>query len=519
MFATLFCVLAMHSVCLLAQETMKEVMVTSFEAPYEIILLTSPDGDTFEYFVSDETVFLNKKKKPATKEAFVKGLTTDITYTLVEKKRYIQTLKIRSNKHIGKENISGVYEFIEDDVLFVDGRKVILNPDAVIKCAAKKHCGCTKGTVYTDVSEISNGDELKIVGKVGDDAILYAEEITACPNEYTQVDEKLRAAIDNEYDPTNLSRILEVPNGIFSPASGLYQGNIKVGQLEYKLLDDIRLQGYVNMVGKSLIPDYAKAPEFQSEHHIDFRFYVIDNPIPNAFAFPTGMVFIHTGLLQLMENEAQLATVLGHEIAHVTHEHSSKRYKKFAFMDNNAGKTVTRGLKNIADRVATQKLGIKDQQSAGAQAVRGTTTAIFKQFTPGNLSNLFSKDKESQADRVGLFYMRQAGYDVREAAQFWQIMVQQTGDQSFQANLVNNFSSFFEQNKDNLNPDMLNYAVEIGTERIATSYLETIYTSHPLTTNRLRDINQLLLTTYDKEDFSKALIGQTEYEDFVGGIK
>ncbi len=56
-----------------------------------------------------------------------------------------------------------------------------------------------------------------------------------------------------------------------------------------------------------------------------FRFYVLEDDTPNAVALVDGSVFIHTGMLKLLENEAQVAIVLGHEIAHVTNEHVRRR--------------------------------------------------------------------------------------------------------------------------------------------------------------------------------------------------
>lgn len=85
----------------------------------------------------------------------------------------------------------------------------------------------------------------------------------------------------------------------------------------YKLVDDDALLKYVNMVGKS-ISLFSGRPELK------FYFSVLDSDEINAFATPGGYIFITKGALMKMDNEAQLAGVLGHEIAHVTQRHVVK---------------------------------------------------------------------------------------------------------------------------------------------------------------------------------------------------
>ena len=71
------------------------------------------------------------------------------------------------------------------------------------------------------------------------------------------------------------------------------------------------LQRYIATVGQAVV-EVSERPD------IDYYFAVLDSSAPNAFATPGGYVFVSVGLLRLLENEAQLAGVLGHEIAHIT---------------------------------------------------------------------------------------------------------------------------------------------------------------------------------------------------------
>ncbi|GJL78624.1 MAG: peptidase M48 [Nitrospinaceae bacterium] len=92
------------------------------------------------------------------------------------------------------------------------------------------------------------------------------------------------------------------------------------------LYDNPELQRYITLVGQSLA-DVSDRPE------LDYHFAVVNSEHPNAFATPGGYVFVSVGLLRTLENEAQLAGVLGHEIAHITHRHALEtleRNKKVA---------------------------------------------------------------------------------------------------------------------------------------------------------------------------------------------
>lgn len=101
------------------------------------------------------------------------------------------------------------------------------------------------------------------------------------------------------------------------------QQEIKVGASEHQkivqqfgLVDDRRLQAYVSEVGKKLAAN-TERPE------VEYKFYVIDSPIVNAFALPGGYVYISRGLMALANSEAELAGVVGHEIGHITARHSA----------------------------------------------------------------------------------------------------------------------------------------------------------------------------------------------------
>lgn len=153
------------------------------------------------------------------------------------------------------------------------------------------------------------------------------------------------------------------------------------------ILEDQELAAYLNQVAMKVLPEEAKKK-------IDFQVYVINNPYSNAFALPNGKVYIHTGILARLDNEAQLATVLGHEMAHVTQRHMVREQ---------------RSLRNKAAGLASF------QATFGSLPLVGElSTALGALGTMAAVSG-YSRDLETEADNVGFNWMVAAGYDPRES--------------------------------------------------------------------------------------------------------
>jgi predicted Zn-dependent protease len=122
----------------------------------------------------------------------------------------------------------------------------------------------------------------------------------------------------------------------------------------------------------------------------------------NAFALPGGKMAVYSGILPVCASEAGLAVVMGHEIAHVVARHGTQRVTESLVLD--IGKT---GLIAMLDA----------QNYSGIFDAAGTLLVELP----------FSRGDESEADHIGLVYMARAGYDPREAIQFWQRMDAQAG--------------------------------------------------------------------------------------------
>ncbi len=137
-----------------------------------------------------------------------------------------------------------------------------------------------------------------------------------------------------------------------------------------------------------------------------WEFVVFDNDQVNAFAMPGEKVGVYTGILKLMENDSQLATVLGHEVGHVAAKHGQERYSQAAAT-------------NVALQTASVALDAGDMTLGPQIAGLLGAGATFGIILP------YARKHEYEADRVGLRYMNSAGYDPNQAVRFWQIMMNQ----------------------------------------------------------------------------------------------
>jgi predicted Zn-dependent protease len=165
-------------------------------------------------------------------------------------------------------------------------------------------------------------------------------------------------------------------------------------------LTDRAVTSYIRSLGRRLAAQ-ADGPEYP------YSFSVANYRDINAFALPGGPVWVNRGAIQAAKNEAQLAGVIGHEIAHVANRHAAGQLTKAM------GAQLGLGLLGAV---------LGNDRSVGAQAVRvGSSLAA-------NVTMMkFSRDDEREADEKGMLYMSRAGYDVRGMAQFMAILRDQQG--------------------------------------------------------------------------------------------
>ena len=175
------------------------------------------------------------------------------------------------------------------------------------------------------------------------------------------------------------------------------QEEIAIGQQASKdvqqsigLLPNPRVQEYVARVGKALAAK-SERPD------LPWSFQVLDDPTVNAFALPGGPIFITRGIFTHMSSEAELAAVLGHEIGHVTARHS-------------------------ADQITRTQLA---QLGLGLGSVLSPNLAKYGELASAGLGLMllkYGRNAETQSDELGLRYMLDAGYDVREMEDLFRML-------------------------------------------------------------------------------------------------
>jgi hypothetical protein len=135
------------------------------------------------------------------------------------------------------------------------------------------------------------------------------------------------------------------------------------------------VQAYIADVGRRLLPAYQRDLPDEDPAKIPFKFYVVRDADFGASALPNGVVIVHSRVFEVLQNEAQLASIMAHEIAHVTQKHGWKLWN----------------------------------------------------MVPGSRLFGYNRSYENQADRLGLLYMINAGYDPREATRTWGVIAKKQG--------------------------------------------------------------------------------------------
>lgn len=161
-------------------------------------------------------------------------------------------------------------------------------------------------------------------------------------------------------------------------------------------LDDPELEDYLGRLGRRLVAASAE-PDRQ------FTFFLVNDDSLNAFAFPGGYIGVHTGLVQAAESESELASVLGHEIAHVTQRHIAQLF----------GKQSQAGMVMLASVLVAILAARSNSQVSEAALAAGQAGALQAQLG-------YTRGFEREADRIGLQTLEGAGFDVRGMPAFFE---------------------------------------------------------------------------------------------------
>jgi predicted Zn-dependent protease len=230
----------------------------------------------------------------------------------------------------------------------------------------------------------------------------------------------------NAYDLPDLG---DVAASELSPATERRIGEQIISQIRWRdaaYLDDPEIEDYINRIGHKLAA-------VSSNPGLDFDFFVVNDPTLNAFALPGGFIGVHTGLLLAAQTESEFASVLGHEIAHVTQRHIAQI----------VGKQSQSAMLMLASLLVAVLAARSNSDVSQAAIAAGQAGAIQSQLG-------YTRAFEREADRAGLETLENAGFDVRGMPGFFERLQRAT--------------RMYENN--------------------APAYLRT----HPLTTERIADM-------------------------------
>lgn len=191
------------------------------------------------------------------------------------------------------------------------------------------------------------------------------------------------------------------------------------------LYDDPLLEEYLQKIVNRL-----NTPGMVANTEIAYRVRVLEDPTLNAFAYPHGSLYVHTGLLARMENEDQLATVLGHEMTHVENRHML-RYQRSAQNRSLAiGVAAIAAAVVVAGEVGAQEERGNYRTARQVEVLAGLLLGLGLQLTLIATVNGYGRSLEREADEGGMQKMVAAGYEPREAKKVYELLLDDHGDSS-----------------------------------------------------------------------------------------
>jgi beta-barrel assembly-enhancing protease len=206
-------------------------------------------------------------------------------------------------------------------------------------------------------------------------------------------------------DVANLPDLGDESGTLFSPSQERKLGAdfMRAARRQLNIVDDPELNAYLQSIGHRLLP--KNGPTAYQELH----FFIIKDPSINAFAVPGGYIGVHTGLILATENEAEVASVLAHETAHLTQRHLLR-------MNAQSKRTSVPAMAALLAAILLAGSG----RQGGEAAIAMTTAALAQKEIN------FTREFEQEADRIGMGLLTQAGYDARGMPAFFERMQSQT---------------------------------------------------------------------------------------------
>ena len=177
-----------------------------------------------------------------------------------------------------------------------------------------------------------------------------------------------------------------------------------------ELVEDPQITEYINEIGHRL----AAQANVDGDH--DFSFFVVDNPVINAFALPGGFIGVHTGLLEATRTEDELAGVLAHEVAHVTQRHIARSIHA----------SQRQSILSTAIMLGAILAGAA---GGGGDAMQGAIAVAQGSAAQQQIN--FTRSNEYEADRVGISALAAAGFDPQGMGSFFEVISRGTSPSEF----------------------------------------------------------------------------------------
>jgi hypothetical protein len=293
-------------------------------------------------------------------------------------------VRVAARSYAKPEDVDGYLEWRRDAYLVVEGQRITWNTQTRFKLGR-----------IADVTAIPLGYELKAKGIRQPDGSLLAQEIEARPNGIALYENEMLqnfAALETVWLRTGMMFDAD-ERGRPVPVGRILESGEDVERVR-------RIMG-------RLVPPYVNANRL--------RVRVVDTGIWNAAAMANGAIWVFRGLLEDTSDD-ELAIVLGHELAHYTHEHSRRGAKQ----------GMWRQLAALGAEAALEAVDSPTTRDALAGVAQLSLTAW---------KNGYNRNLEDQADRVGLRYAFEGGFDVKHGLDMWA----RARDRNGEADVVSNF--------------------------------------------------------------------------------
>jgi hypothetical protein len=245
----------------------------------------------------------------------------------------------------------------------------------------------SKSTPLTSLDELNLDTFLRYEGTQEPDGSIKAHRVEFRHGEVEPGEAKLRRRLE--------PKVKEPDYSSFAP------GELKMHWKKFRIVPNREAQDYITKLGESLVPQHQKDLPAGDPLKIPFRFYLVQDKNFNAAAYPNGVVIVHSSDFDFLQNEAQLAFVLAHEISHAVEKH------QWQTLHYHRGELIA-------------------LRAGGAFIPLGG--GIVTGLAADSIQSQFARSLENQADRVGLEWMLAAGYDIREAPASWKAVSMKKGD-------------------------------------------------------------------------------------------